>query len=218
MPSVSEGYNTRSRKFFQNRGDRCHIMVRRLQNCRKNTPKAGVIFEPITPLLVRAGDNISSPNHRLLQKGGLPLDEAKVIDSSGEMQTLLQQALELSQERKIPLDAETTAETAPGQARPGESGEKAIAQIDADHFWHHQVWPAISTMLRSQTNLTVDQLAQDLGIEKPQAKAWLKRATEEGKVEKLNKPVRYVIHSFFNNSSPPLTSLTETELLWHCYL
>ena len=48
-------------------------------------------------------------------------------------------------------------------------------------------------MLRSQTNLTADQLAQDLGIEKSQARAWLKRATEEGKVEKLKNPVRYVI-------------------------
>jgi hypothetical protein len=32
---------------------------------------------------------------------------------------------------------------------------------------------------------------ETLGIEKSQAKAWLKRALEEKKVRKLSKPVRY---------------------------
>ncbi len=44
MPSVSEEYNTRSRKIFQNSRDRCHIMVRRIEIVKKYI-KAGIIFE-----------------------------------------------------------------------------------------------------------------------------------------------------------------------------
>ena len=153
----------------------------------KNTLKAAL------PLLVRAGDNISSPNQRLLQEGGLPFDKAKVIASSGELQTLLQQALEVSQERKLPLEAETTAETAPGPVHLAESGEKALAQIEADLIWAHQVWPKIAEMLQSQGRVTEKEVAEMLTAKKTQARAWLKRATEESKVEKLKNPVRYVI-------------------------
>ena len=145
------------------------------------------------PLLVRAGDNISSPNQRLLQEGGLPFDEAKVIASSGELQTLLQQALEVSQERKLPLEVETTAETAPGPVHLAESGEKALAQIEVDLIWAHQVWPKIAEMLQSQGRVTEKEVAEMLTAKKTQARAWLKRATEESKVEKLKNPVRYVI-------------------------
>ena len=40
-----------------------------------------------------------------------------------------------------------------------------------------------------------DEVATMLCIEKGQAKAWLKRASEDGKVEKLKKPVRYALRS-----------------------
>lgn len=41
--------------------------------------------------------------------------------------------------------------------------------------------------------LTDEQIADTLGLEKSQAKVWLKRAHEEGRVEKLKKPVRYAL-------------------------
>lgn len=42
--------------------------------------------------------------------------------------------------------------------------------------------------------LSDDELASRLGIEKSQAKAWLKRASEAGIIDKLKKPVRYALH------------------------
>ena len=39
--------------------------------------------------------------------------------------------------------------------------------------------------------LSEDEVAERLGLEKGQAKAWLKKAVELGQVEKLKKPVRY---------------------------
>lgn len=45
--------------------------------------------------------------------------------------------------------------------------------------------------LLAEAPLTEDDIASQLGLEKAQAKAWLKRASEAGFVEKLKKPVRY---------------------------
>ncbi|KJH67399.1 DNA-processing protein DprA [Chromobacterium violaceum] len=56
----------------------------------------------------------------------------------------------------------------------------------------------LSSTLAS-ASLTDEQIADCLCLEKTQAKAWLKRALEEGRVEKLKKPVRYslIIQSSF---------------------
>ena len=70
-------------------------------------------------------------------------------------------------------------------------------------FWEQQVWPTFSVLLRSKSHLTVNQVMEDLGINKTQAQAWLKRALEEKKVIKLTKPVRYI------RSSPQQRSLLE---------
>ena len=48
----------------------------------------------------------------------------------------------------------------------------------------------LSSVLAS-ASLTDEQIADGLCLEKTQARAWLKRAFEEGRVEKLKKPVRY---------------------------
>ena len=39
--------------------------------------------------------------------------------------------------------------------------------------------------------LSEEEVSERLGLEKGQAKAWLKKAVELGQVEKLKKPVRY---------------------------
>jgi DNA processing protein len=45
--------------------------------------------------------------------------------------------------------------------------------------------------LLGEAPLPEDDIASRLGLEKVQAKAWLKRASEAGTVEKLKKPVRF---------------------------
>ena len=45
--------------------------------------------------------------------------------------------------------------------------------------------------LFAQGTLSEADIAERLGLEKSQAKAWLKRACDEGTVQKLSKPVRY---------------------------
>lgn len=150
------------------------------------------------PLLVRDGADVSSSNKRLIKEGGHSLDETKVLRHAGGLKDLLQQAsiqkeLEVAEETKSGAYAEPEAEASSQRHHLlNESGKAVLHKVDADYFWDHQVWPAISIMLRSQGKLTVNQLAEDLGIEKSQAKAWLKKATGEQKVKKLSKPERYV--------------------------
>lgn len=45
----------------------------------------------------------------------------------------------------------------------------------------------------ASSGLTEEQLASAFGLEKSQTKVWLKRAAEEGRIEKLKKPVRYAL-------------------------
>jgi len=149
------------------------------------------------PLLVRDGEDVSSGNKRLIKEGGLSLDEVEVFQHSGGLKDLLHQVSkqkELEATEISESGAFTEPEVGVSSQRHlvSESGKSVLNHVDADYFWDHHIWPAISIILRSQGKLTVNQLAEDLKIEKSQAKAWLKRATLEQKVKKLTRPERYV--------------------------
>jgi predicted Rossmann fold nucleotide-binding protein DprA/Smf involved in DNA uptake len=145
------------------------------------------------PLVVRDGAEISAGNKRLIKEGGHSLDEVKIHNNTAGLKDLLQQKQEVRKETELTVYPEAAEETSAKHASLRESRKKVLHQIDADQFWDHQVWPAISMMLQSQGKVTADGLAEKLNIKKSQAGAWLKRAIEENKVEKLTKPVRYVI-------------------------
>jgi predicted Rossmann fold nucleotide-binding protein DprA/Smf involved in DNA uptake len=158
------------------------------------------------PLLVRAGAEVAAGNHQLIEAGGLSWDEEEVRQFQGRFQDLLHQAVR-EKERgawEVGEDLEPEAVAAPQESRdPCGSGTSVVASDAAGAFWEQQVWPTLSGLLRSWGKLTVPQLVAELGLEKAQAQAWLKRALEEKKVKKLNKPVRYI------RSSPQQRSLLE---------
>ena len=145
------------------------------------------------PLLVRTGVEVAAGNQQLIEEGGLPLEEEKVRHFKGGLQDLLQEA-DWQKERgagEVGQDLEPEAVAQAG-GRPDESSRPMPLHDAARAFWEEQVWPTLSGLLRSRGKLTVPQLLEELGIEKAQAQAWLKRALEEKKVKKLNKPVRYI--------------------------
>ena len=156
------------------------------------------------PLLVRTGAEVAGGNKRLIEEGGLPLDEEEVRQVQGGLQDLLQQAGGQKERRagEVGEDLEPEAVAQAG-GRPDESSRPMPLHDAARAFWEEQVWPTLSGLLRSRGKLTVPQLLEELGIEKAQAQAWLKRALEEKKVKKLTKPVRYI------RSSPQQRSLLE---------
>jgi predicted Rossmann fold nucleotide-binding protein DprA/Smf involved in DNA uptake len=129
-----------------------------------------------TPLLVRTGAEVPEGNTRLLEEGGLSLDEAEVRQDTGGLRELLEQAV-----RRRERLAATAKEVA----------EAAATADPAGAFWEHQVWPTIAGICRARGSLNEQDLVGALGIEKAQGKAWLKRAVEERKLRKLGRPVRY---------------------------
>ena len=150
------------------------------------------------PLLVRAGAAIAPGNRRLIQAGGRPLNEAEALAPGAGLKDLLQRAsLQEAQESAEgaapgPLAGPQKKTPPPEQSLPGGSVEAGAPQNTADDFWEQRVWPAIAALLRARGQLTVGQVAADLGVEKSQSKAWLRRAAGEQKLVKLNRPERYV--------------------------
>ena len=146
------------------------------------------------PLLVRTGVEVAAGNQQSIEAGGLPLEEEKVRHFKGGLQDLLQEA-DWQKEQGAGEVGQNLEPEAVAQAggRPDESSRPMPLHDAARAFWEEQVWPTLSGLLRSRGKLTVQQLMEELGIEKAQAQAWLKRALEEKKVKKLNKPVRYLL-------------------------
>jgi predicted Rossmann fold nucleotide-binding protein DprA/Smf involved in DNA uptake len=145
------------------------------------------------PLLVGTGTEVAAGNQQLIEAGGLPLEEEKVRHFKGGLQNLLQEANwqkeQVAGEVGKDLKPEAVAQAG---SRPDESLRPMPLYDAARAFWEEQVWPTLSKLLRSQGKLTVPQLLEELGIEKAQAKSWLKRAVEEKKVIKLSRPERYI--------------------------
>jgi predicted Rossmann fold nucleotide-binding protein DprA/Smf involved in DNA uptake len=156
------------------------------------------------PLLVRTGVEVAAGNQQLIEAGGLPLEEEKVRHFKGGLQDLLQEA-DWQREQgagEVGQDLEPEVVAQAG-GRPDESSRPMPLHDAARAFWEEQVWPTLSGLLHTRGKLTVQQFVEELGIEKAQAQAWLKRALGEKKVKKLTKPVRYI------QSSPQQRSLLE---------
>jgi predicted Rossmann fold nucleotide-binding protein DprA/Smf involved in DNA uptake len=70
----------------------------------------------------------------------------------------------------------------------GESANSRTSSLDMFNDFLTHLRPLLKA-----GSLTDDEVAASLGLEKSQAKAWLKRACEGGAVAKLKKPVRYSV-------------------------
>ena len=74
-----------------------------------------------------------------------------------------------------------------------EPSETSTSAADAllDNLDFYQLFLRRLRTLTAKTPATDQDLLTHLDIGKPQLRDWLKRATEEGQVTRLNKPVRY---------------------------
>ncbi len=86
----------------------------------------------------------------------------------------------------VPLEASTSAKQAIVSAI-----ELPVATVTTTSLDMYQDFVNKLSSVLASASLTDEQIADGLCLEKTQARAWLKRAFEEGRVEKLKKPVRY---------------------------
>ena len=149
------------------------------------------------PLFVRYNEKAPEGNKRLLDMGGIAIDESWANDGlsiEDWLNMVSQRSYTVSKEEKqFPFSSaigeldEPRYEEEVEYKKPEELPEGDERQDD-DIF--NIVWPKIYDA--SKEPLTEKELAKRLDIVPSQARAWLKRALEEKKVKKLTRPVRYI--------------------------
>jgi predicted Rossmann fold nucleotide-binding protein DprA/Smf involved in DNA uptake len=137
---------------------------------------------------------VQEGNRKLLRRGALPFPEGPWTDLRSffvpprEAATLFSAELEAAGNSGPPETA--TLSAAQAQAPPLDC---KTAELPAGHT--HEIFAVIlPVMLRVLSEpRTEKDVEQSLGVVPAQAKAWLKRACEEGHVQKLGRPARYVV-------------------------
>jgi len=146
-------------------------------------------------IYVKATGSLASGNAKLLKMGGKPFPPEpwegirELIAQPAPAQGLLEfePAPRVSEPGVLKLQPPVPTVAVP-QAQ-GSSEEPAPAPTDA----YSLVLPALLRILGEPQNER--SLADRLGVLPAQARVWLKRALDDGKVRKLKKPVRYVAAS-----------------------
>lgn len=149
---------------------------------------------------VKAHGNVKEGNRKLLARGGRPFPEGPWSDLRSLFTPVAAEptlftpavpepaaALAVPENSHPSDEMETPASTAP-ETRPRDAFEVVLSDL----------------LLTFAEPGTEKNLEQALGVVPAQAKAWLKRACDEGHVRKLSRPVRYVavqnIHPLFVGS------------------
>ena len=154
------------------------------------------------PLFVRSGNNLPSGNNKLLELGAIAWP--KNIDQNNFRQRLFNLVAknEKKRDEKVPtlLDFQNIQETTSieGQKTINESVHKEEHAIESEaeekdchKLIYQAVLPIILDMLEKP--ISVEDLASSLDVNKTQLKVWIKKAVNENKIVKLNKPLRYQI-------------------------
>jgi len=140
------------------------------------------------PVFVRVGPETPPGNSRLQEEGGLPLEGFDLGAAWESAQT--QQPVPASGQTTLDVDgAAPMGAPGPGTHRPGEEAQVPPAPPGADsHDLFPVVWPTIATLLAQPMDERAlsDALALQLG----QARAWLRRAVEEGLAVRAGGPER----------------------------
>lgn len=131
------------------------------------------------------------------------LDQTSLLtDVDDVVEPLSTAEVKLPQESKTPsVPAKATAEEDVGAPLAPEGRDLSINSPDVVQG---DVAPASSMdmygdflfklkLVLSSGPLSEEEIAEQLGLEKGQAKAWLKKATDAGRLDKLKKPVRFAL-------------------------
>ncbi len=159
------------------------------------------------PLFVRDAEDIPDGNRALIRQGANGLDIDKINERYG-----LSNILSVIEQKanKSPLivnkfiQDQEKSKTRQGSIAEGEPTE--YLEIN-DLF--EVVWPYIQKKLVSVNECNSKKLAKSLNVNEKQMKDWLERATGEGRLEKLSRPVRYRL---INSPQPLLFELDDKNV------
>ena len=152
------------------------------------------------PVFVRVGNNTPNGNNKLLALDAIPWPES--IDKNNFKQQLLNLVVQVQEKQKTPgrfdLQYAQEAESTKEQQTTKESAYEEMPTIElkrkiqeCPESLYEAALPVILSRLENPS--TVKDLVETLGVNKTQLNAWLKKAVEENKLDKLSKlkPVCY---------------------------
>jgi DNA processing protein len=149
------------------------------------------------PLFVRNGSAAPPANLNLIRAGGQALsrgdlDEARLLERLMDRRPSKQLKVSLDEAQEPPspplaVSGATKETGAGGGAFDDQNNQPPRPSTDVDAF--ALVWPALEAFLCEPH--TEREVADHLGLELSQSRAWLKRACDEGQLERLDRPRRY---------------------------
>lgn len=137
------------------------------------------------PLHVR--DDGSRGNRRLISEGGHPLPAGEPVEHIALERLYVDQRPTLLDDVDEPSEASGVAEPEDAEETSHAGADPAVLVDDAFVL----VWPGLAAQLA--TPLTEREVAERLKLELTQARAWLKRAVDEGLADVKPRPKRYVL-------------------------
>ncbi len=161
------------------------------------------------PLFVRDAEDIPDGNRALMRQGvnGLDIDSINERYGLSNILSVIEQKANKStsivNSDKFIQDQEES-KTIQGFISEGEPTK--YLEIN-DLF--EVVWPYIQNILVSVNESNSKKLAKSLNVNEKQMKDWLERATDEGRLEKLSRPVRYRL---INSPQPLLFELDDKKV------
>lgn len=158
-------------------------------------------------LYVKAAGMISDGNRKLLKMGAKPLAEEPAdlsVLMSAELESSAQYAMQLPAYENGFAQADTSivresASSNSNQETPAVSAAAPLLE-SSENGRSRDAYESIVPLMLEVLKEPLDEkaFAEKLNIVPAQAKAWLKRAVDERKVRKLQKPLRYVtVQSLF---------------------
>ena len=153
--------------------------------------------KPARPVFVRLGDSVPMGNRKLIDLGAVAFPS---IAGSQDPAALLRGTVVAKppqeEEEKLPLFGEFTGGTE--EVAVVREAAPVWEEVSTARLWsagpapasiYDVVLPVILSALDKSTSVV--ELAKRLDVSKAQLEVWLKRALNEKKIRKLNRPVRY---------------------------
>lgn len=141
------------------------------------------------PLFVREAEGIPDGNRALIRNGVFRLTADNLNDNESLMRILKTRIDEAKYSRSLANNNEINNDKKP--LKPGPSVESEINENNVIDDLFEVVWPYIQNALALIQESNSQTLAEQFKVNDKQMEAWLQRATDLGKLEKLIQPIRY---------------------------
>jgi len=155
------------------------------------------------PVFVRTGQHVPEGNLKLLEQGAQPwpgnIIQGELANQLAELAVLKSTSVTAKtndpQQMSL-LDINEPSHRSDQSASKPSQPEAPAQPVDCPESPQQMtIYNAVMPVLLAhlQQPVSVDDLAKELDVNKAQLNLWLKRAVEEGTIQKLKKPVRYSI-------------------------